>query len=135
LFRRRKKEAEQLGLGGPVKVDAQVMAVAFATYVTNQALAGLTTESFGFLVTEHGVGTATFNVGDSGEAFDVADNSLLGVLDLLLTTNNNPGTACCMISTTRDADDDPDDIDDDWESILRTLANDVYSAINEAGDI
>jgi hypothetical protein len=27
------------------------------------------------------------------------------------------------------------DADDDWETTLRTLANDVYSAINEAGDI
>jgi hypothetical protein len=27
------------------------------------------------------------------------------------------------------------DADDDWETTLRTLANDVYTAINEAGDI
>jgi hypothetical protein len=27
------------------------------------------------------------------------------------------------------------DADDNWETTLRTLANDLYSAINEAGDI
>jgi hypothetical protein len=129
LFRRKKKEADQLGLGGPVKVDAQVMAVALATYVTNQALAGLTAESFGFLVTEHGVGTTTFNVGDSGEAFNVADNSSLAVLDLLFATNNKSWNGVLY-----DLDHDGD-ADDDWETMLRTLANDVYSAINEAGDI
>ena len=42
LFRMKKKEAQELGLGGPVKMDAQVMAVAFATYVTSETLAGTT---------------------------------------------------------------------------------------------
>jgi hypothetical protein len=129
LFRRKKKEADQLGLGGPVKVDAQVMAVALATYVTNQTLAGTTAQSFGFLVTEHGVGTSTFNVGESGEAFNVADNSLLAVLDLLFATNANADDGVLY-----DVDDDGD-ADDSWETTLRTLANDVYSAINEGGDI
>jgi len=27
------------------------------------------------------------------------------------------------------------DADDDFETLLRTLANDIYSAINEQGDI
>jgi uncharacterized delta-60 repeat protein len=129
LFRRTKKEAEQLGLGGPVKVDAQVMAVALATYVTNLSLAGATAQSFGFLVTEHGVGTTTFNVGNSGEAFGVADNSLLAVLDLLFATDDNSQNGVLY-----DIDGDGD-ADDNWETTLRTLANDVYSAINEAGEI
>jgi hypothetical protein len=129
LFRRTKKEAEQLGLAGPVKMDAQVMAVALATYVTNQTLAGTTAQSFGFLVTEHGVGTSTFNVGNSGEAFGVVDNSLLAVLDLLFATDENSQDGVLY-----DMDGDGD-ADDDWETTLRTLANDVYSAINEAGDV
>jgi hypothetical protein len=40
-------------------------------------------------VTELGVVTTTFNVDNSGEAFNVADNSLLAVLDLLFATNDN----------------------------------------------
>jgi hypothetical protein len=129
LFRRKKKEAEQLGLGGPVKVDAQIMAVALATYVTNQTLAGMTAASFGFLVSSNGVGTATFNVGNGGEAFDVADNTTLAVLDLLFATNTKSWNGVLY-----DVDNDGD-ADDSWETTLRTLANDVYSAINESGDI
>lgn len=129
LFRRKKKEAEQLGLGGPTKVDAQVIAVAFATYVTNQTLADTTAASYGFLVTETGVGTSTFNVGNNGSAFGVADNSDVTILDLLLATNERSTNGVLY-----DLDGDGD-ADDDLETLLRTMANDVYSAINEAGDI
>ena len=76
LFRRNKKEAQQLGLGGPVKMDSQVMAVALATYVTNSNLADFAAVEYGFLVTEDGVGTSTFDVGD---AFDVSDNTQMAV--------------------------------------------------------
>ena len=70
LFRRKKKEAISLGLAGPTKVDAQVMAVAFATYVTNETLAGDVAEVYGFIVTQHGVGMAVHNVGDAGQETD-----------------------------------------------------------------
>ena len=119
----------QLGLGGPEKMDAQVMAVALATYVTNQTLAGTTAQSFGFLVTANGVGTATFNVGNGGAAFNVANNTSLAVLDLLFATNENS-----VDGVLYDMDGDGD-ANDSWETTLRTLANDVYSAINESGDI
>ncbi len=42
---------------------------------------------YDFLVTETGPGAALFNVGDSGDAFGVADNSDVAILDLLLATN------------------------------------------------
>ncbi|MCA9214772.1 MAG: hypothetical protein KDB27_16990, partial [Planctomycetales bacterium] len=129
LFQRKKKEAEQLGLGGPVKMDAQVMAVALATYVTSSNLANYAAADFGFWVTENGVGTSTFNVGNGGEAFDVADNSQMAVLDLLFVTNEKSFEGALY-----DLDADGD-ADDDWESLLRKLANDVYSAINETGGI
>ena len=73
--------------GGPPKVDAQVMATAFAVYVTNQTLAGTTAAAFGFQVRATGVGTRTFNVGSSGAAFGVANNSDVTVMDLLLAVN------------------------------------------------
>lgn len=129
LFRRKKKEALQLGLGGPVKMDAQVLAVALATYVTNANLAGTVAESYGFLVTQDGVGVATFNVGDSGAAFDVADNTEMTILDLLFATNNHS-----LDGILYDKDGDGR-ADSDPETLLRTLANDVYSAINQQGDI
>jgi hypothetical protein len=124
-----KKEAELLVLGGPVKADAQIPAGALAMYTAHQRLADTTVQSFAYLVTEHGVGTSTFNVGNSGEAFGVADNSLLAVLDLLFATDDNSQDGVLY-----DVDGDGD-ADDNWETTLRTLANDVYSAINEAGDI
>jgi hypothetical protein len=129
LFLRKKKESLELGLGGPVKMDAQVMAVAFATYVTNLNLADTVAANYGFLVTENGVGTSLFNVGDSGEAFNVADNTSLAVLDLLFATNENT-----RLGVLYDLDGDGD-ADDNWETTLRTLANDVYSVINEQGRI
>ncbi len=129
LFRRKKKEAEQLGLGGPTKMDAQVMAVALATYVTNETLAGTVATSSGFVVTENGLGVSTFNVGTSGEAFGVDDGSVLTVLDLLLATDD-----MTVNGVLYDLDGDGD-ADDNLESLLRTLANDLYTTINEQGDI
>lgn len=129
LFRRKKKEAMQLGLGGPVKMDAHVMAVTFATYVTNENLAGTVAAGYGFLVTDTGVGTSTFNVGEGGEAFGVTDYSDVAILDLLFATNDRSVNGVLY-----DMDGDGD-ADDDWETLLRTMANDVYSAINEQGDI
>src|SRR5439155_18055018 len=70
--------------GGPPKTDAQVMATAFAVYVTNQTLAGPAAAAYGFRVTPDGVGTRTFNVGNSGAAFGAADNPTLSAMDLLL---------------------------------------------------
>ena len=127
LFRRKKRESVMMGLGGPAKVDAQTMAVALATYVTNETLAGTVARSYGFLVTEDGIGVSTFNVGDSGEAFGVADNSSMTVLDLLLATNARSANGVLY-----DLDGDSDD---DTESLLRTLANDVFGAINETGGV
>ena len=100
-----------------------------ATYVTNSNLAAYAAVDYGFLVTEDGVGTSTFNVGDAGEAFDVADNTEMMVLDLLFATNDNSFDGVLY-----DLDGDGD-ADDDLESLLRQLANDVFSAINESGDI
>ena len=68
-------------------------------------------------------------MGDAGEAFDVADNTDVTVLDLLFATNANSVSGVLY-----DLDGDGD-ADDDWESLLRTLSNDVYGAINEQGDI
>lgn len=137
LFLRKKKEALRLGLTGPTKMDAQVMGVAFACYVTNETLAGSVATGYGFLVTEHGVGTSTFNVGDAGAAFGVDNNSDVSILDLLLATDDMSWNG---VLYDRDKDGSTDDIftDDIFgdldETLLRTLANDVYTAINEQGD-
>lgn len=133
LFLRTKKEAVKLGLTGPLKMDAQVMAVAFACYVTNQTLAGTTAASYGFVVTEHGVGASTFNVGTNGQAFGVSDGTTLAILDLLLATNGKSWNGVLYDLDHDGSTDDTVDLID--ETLLRILANDVYSAINESGHI
>ena len=131
IFRRKKKEVLKLGLGSPTKMDAQVMAVAFAVYSTNSTLAGLTAADFGFLVTQNGVGVSTFNVGTNGDAFKVEDDSDVTIMDLLLATNNYSINGNGILY---DLDGDGD-ADDDLETLFRTMANDVFSAIKEIGDI
>ena len=51
------------------------------------------------------------------------------VLDLLFATNDRS-----VDGRLYDMDGDGD-ANDDWETLLRTLANDVYSAINEQGNL
>src|SRR5262249_12641542 len=54
---------------GPPKLDAQVLAVAPAVYVTNQNLAGATVAAYGFEVsTTGGLATSTYDVGDANRA-------------------------------------------------------------------
>lgn len=103
-----------------------MLATALAVYVTNETLAGTTASSFGFQVTASGVGAATFNVGSSGAAFGVADGTVLSVLDILLATDERSTDGLLY-------DTDGSETIDDFERFLRTLANEVYSAINEAG--
>ncbi len=123
LFRHNAKTSPD----GPPKLDAQVLAVALATYVTNQTLAGTTAAAYGFLVSEHGVGIATFNVGCSGSAFGVDDNTEMTVLDMLLATDERTVDGVLY--------DNGDGLIDSLEAALRAMANEVYSAINEQGEI
>jgi len=101
------------------KLEAQIMAVALASYVTNSTLAGTTAEAYGFLVTEHGLGVATFNIGDNGAAFGVADNTEMTVMEILAATN----------------DQSIDGVLFQMNNVWRSMANDVYTSINESGDI
>jgi len=125
----------------PAKVDAHVLAVALATYVTNQTLVEVrfdtqqqdpslvvVMESYGFGVSEYGVGTATFNIGDNGEALDVADDTEMTVLDILLATNEMTVGGLLY-------DRDGSQSIDSLEQALRAMANEVYNAINEEGGI
>jgi len=123
------RTAQSAAGGGPAKMDAQVMATVLAVYVTNQTLAGTTATAFGFLVTENGLGTRTFNVGANGAAFGVVHHSEVAMLDLLLAVNSRSRNGLLY-----DLDDDGD-ANDSLETSYRTMANNVFSAINEAGDI
>jgi uncharacterized delta-60 repeat protein len=119
------------GASGPPKLDAQVLALALAVYVTNQNLAGATAVAYGFQVTATGVGTATFDVGDANRAafnLEPAQTTVLTVLDILGTTD-----ALSHDGLLYDVNDSG--TIDKLEKALRVLANSVFTAINQQGDI
>ncbi|MBN2295619.1 MAG: hypothetical protein JXM70_24525, partial [Pirellulales bacterium] len=117
--------------GGPPKLDAQVLAVAFAVYVTNVHLVGTTAADYGFLlVTEDGLGVSTFDVGEANRAafgLSESDSTVLTVMDILLATDTLAHDGLLY-------DQDGDGDINQFEQLLRTMANEVYSAINEQGD-
>jgi hypothetical protein len=101
-----------------VKLDAQVLATALNVYATNATLdsTGVAAQ-FGFMVSGDGLGTAAVSVG--GDAFGVANNTTMSVMDLLLATDAQAVNGVLYGgNTTR-----------------RTHANAVYSAVNQAGGL
>jgi protocatechuate 3,4-dioxygenase beta subunit len=114
---------------GPSKLETQVLATALAVYVTNSTLAGNVAASYGFAVTQYGVGVATFNVGARGSAFGLPDHSTTTVLDLLLAVNLRS-----FRGRLYDLDHDGD-ANDALETSLRTMAKEMFGAVNEAGGI
>jgi SdrD B-like protein/cadherin domain-containing protein len=130
LFRHKSSKS-----AGPAKVDAQFMAVALASYFTSNNLAGGMGAGFGFNVTDTGIGTKIVNVADNGAAFDVADDTDLTIMQLLLATNSMTDLPDGISGFAHIYDRNGDGEIDSAEALLRTLANDVYSAINEQGDI
>src|SRR5262249_62164362 len=70
------------------KLDAQVLATALSVYATTQSLGGTAAAAYGFTVTAAGVGASTWNVGTSGAAFGVANNTAVAVMQLLQAAND-----------------------------------------------
>ena len=115
----------KFGLKGP-KLDAQMMSVAFATYVTNSALAGgMVAAKYGFIVNMLGTANATIGVGSGGAAFGVANNSTLTVWQVLKAADqlSAGGSGASRFDAFN------------GNTSLRNLANTVFTAINEGGDI
>lgn len=120
---------------GPAKVDAQFMATALATYFTSSNLAGSTAVSYGFNVTDTGIGSKVVNVGSSGAAFGVADGTELTIMQLLLATNDMTDQPDSVSGAAKIYDLDGNGDIGDLEAELRQEANLVYSLINEMGGI
>jgi hypothetical protein len=148
LFKRNAKTSP----GGPPKLDAQVLAVAMATYLTKESLASLRfnpadpanpgtdlsliagVESYGFDVTIGGVGSCFFDISGYQQAFGVEnDVTQMQIIDLLLATDSMSLNG--LLYDDADKDGIGDGEIDEFEKLLRTLANDVYTAINEQGHI
>ncbi|MGH7177144.1 MAG: SdrD B-like domain-containing protein, partial [Tepidisphaeraceae bacterium] len=106
---------------GGQKLDAQVLATAFAVYSTSSILAGNVAAPYGFTVSTNGTGTATINVKTNGAAFGVANHTVLSVMDCLLATDSLSAGANGVLYNDNTA--------------LRNMANAVYTMINENGDI
>ncbi|HEV8060387.1 MAG TPA: Ig-like domain repeat protein [Gemmataceae bacterium] len=103
-----------------VKLDAQVLATALSVYVTDSTLdsTGIATH-YGFTVSGTGLGTDTVNVGSSGDAFGVANNTVMTVLDLLVAADEQAVNGVLY----------------NGNVTKRNEANDLFSALNQAGGI
>jgi hypothetical protein len=101
-------------------LDAQVLATALAVYVTDPTLdnTGVGTQ-YGFVVSGNGVATSTYNVGTNGAAFGVADNTVMTVMDILLATDAQAINGIMYSGDT----------------VKRNKANNVFSAITQAGGV
>ncbi|HLJ93096.1 MAG TPA: hypothetical protein VKU02_07880 [Gemmataceae bacterium] len=73
---------------GP-KLDAAVLATALDVFATTLSLGGMAGTSYGFLVSVSGLGSYSVNVGFSGLAFGVPNNTVLNVYQILLATNES----------------------------------------------
>jgi hypothetical protein len=104
---------------GP-KLDAQVLATALSVYATDATLdtTGVAAQ-YGFTVSGYGVGTATVNVGSNGDAFGMANNNSMTVMDLLLATDDQAVGGRLY----------------NGNAARRNEANAVYSALNQAGSV
>jgi hypothetical protein len=103
-----------------VKLDTQVLATALSVYATNATLDSTQVAAqYGFTVSGNGVGTATVNVGSNGDAFGVANNTVMSVLDLLLATDAQAVNGVLY----------------NGNATKRNHANNVYSAVNQAGGL
>jgi hypothetical protein len=101
-------------------LTTQVLATALSVYATNATLDNTRVAvAYGFTVSGYGVGTATVNVGSNGDAFGVANNTTMTVMDLLLATNNQAVMGVLYNGNTA----------------RRNEANAVYSTLNDAGSI
>ena len=96
-----------------------MLATALSVYVTNATLdpTGVAAQ-YGFIVSGDGVGTATFNVGSNGDAFGVANNTTMTVMDLLLATDAQAVNGLLYGGNAH----------------KKALADTVYDALLQAGD-
>ena len=72
-----------------------MLATALSVYATNATLDSTQVAArYGFTVSGNGVGTRRFNVGSNGDAFGVANNNTLTVMDMLLAATWRQAWPC-----------------------------------------
>ncbi|HLJ97468.1 MAG TPA: PKD domain-containing protein, partial [Gemmataceae bacterium] len=70
-------------------LDAEVLATVLEVFATTSSLGGSVGQSFGFTVTNTGLGAESWNIGSSGQAFGVPNLTVLNVYQILLAANNS----------------------------------------------
>jgi hypothetical protein len=98
---------------------ARILAVALNVYATTASLGGAQGATAGFVVSKYGLYIATWNVGTSGEAFGVPNNTTLSVRQMLAAINAKTVNGEPYFN----------------KPSLQTQADSVLSAINRAGGI
>jgi hypothetical protein len=101
------------------KLDAQVLGVALAVYATTNTLGGTAAAKYGFTVDAIGTGHRLYNIGTNGAAFGVANNTNMEVLDILGAADARAVNGVLYNGNTG----------------MRNMANNVFSGINQQGDI
>ena len=103
-----------------VDPDIPLWHLPLLVYATNATLdsTGVAAQ-YGFTVSGDGLGAASVNVGASGDAFGVADNTTLSIMDLLLATDAQAVNGVLYAGN----------------AALRNKANNVFSAVNQAGAV
>ena len=74
---------------------------------------------YGFTVSGDGVATATFNVGTNGDAFGVANGTVMTVMDMLLAADAQAVNGVLY----------------NGDKAKRDKANNVFSGINQVGGL
>jgi hypothetical protein len=96
-----------------------VLATALNVYATTTSLGGSAATAYGFTVSATGLGARSFNVGSSGAAFGVANNTTLNVYQILKRANQQAVNGVLY----------------NGDPTLRKAANDVFDGINAAGGL
>ncbi|OHB69302.1 MAG: hypothetical protein A2V70_08540 [Planctomycetes bacterium RBG_13_63_9] len=127
--------------GGVPKVDAQVMALALATFATSENLAGTIAQCYWFNTSADGIAYTTYNVLDVLTVEEAADLGLsqangnmdadgnVTIIDILHSTNDM-ATLGLLYDSDDTAEGDGDGEIDNYEKQLRKLANELYRVIN-----
>lgn len=115
---------------GPAKVDAQFMATAFGVFFTSRTLAGETAAEYGLNVSDTGLGVRAMNVGSRGDAFGVADDASLTVMQLLQAANLLTDADDHISGFASIYDRNGNGVIDEEEARLRTRADELYAMID-----
>lgn len=100
-------------------VDAEIMAAALNVYATNASLGGAQAASYGFRVSQYGLGDSTWNVGVNGAVAGVANNATLTVLQILQNADQQSVNGVLYGGNV----------------LRRKLASSLFDAINSKGRI